>query len=77
MPSSNKIVLGEFWVDSGGEIFIDVDDPLKAIEDMFRFQKIQELQRKLQKKKDYQVPPITPILPANRPRQARGKGKGY
>ena len=77
MPSSNKIVLGEFWVDSDGEIFIDIDDPLKAMEDMYRFQKIQELQRKLQKKKDHQVPPINPLLHANRPRQAQCKGKGY
>ena len=78
MPSSDEtIILGEFWVDSDGEIFIDIDDPLQAMEDMYRFQKIQELHRKVQKVKDQYAPPITPLHQSNRPRQARGKGKGY
>ena len=53
MPSSDEtIVLGEFLVDP--------DSSLKAMENMYRFQKIQELQRKLQQAKDRQTPPITP-----------------
>ena len=78
MPSSETIILGEFWVDSDGELFIDpTEDPLDASEQEYRFQKIQELQRKLQRTTDQHVPPITPLQDSNRPRQARGKGKGY
>src|SRR6266545_4981307 len=43
--TNNKIVLGEFWIDSDGDIFIDPGDPLKGLEDTYRLQKIQELQR--------------------------------
>jgi hypothetical protein len=71
MPSSDEIVLGEFWVDSDGEIFVDIDDPLKAIEDLYRFQKIQALQRTLQQANDQQAPPLTPLNQSHRPRQAR------
>ena len=77
MPSSNKIVLGEFWVDSDGEIFTDIDDPLQAMENMYRFQQIQNLQCKLQKQNDQHAPPITPIKHSNRPKQAHCKSKGY
>jgi hypothetical protein len=77
MASNDKIVLGEFWIDSDGEIFIDPDDLLKGLEDMYRFQKIQELQRKLQKTKDQQAPPINPLLHGYRTREAQSKGKGY
>ena len=77
MPSSETIVLGEFWVDADGEVFVDRTDPLEAMETMYRYQKIQELHRKLEKQNNQQVPPITLLTHGNRPRQARGKGKGY
>jgi hypothetical protein len=77
MVNDKTIVLGEFWVDSDGEIFTDIDDPLEAMENMYRFQQIQDLQRKLQKQNDQHTPPITPIKHSNRPRQAHSKSKGY
>ena len=78
MSSSDEtIVLGEFWLDSDGEIWIDPDDPLQGLEDACKFQKIQELKRKLQKAKDQQSSPITPLQYRNRPRQAQCKSKGY
>jgi hypothetical protein len=76
MPDK-KIDLGEFLVDLAREIFIDIGDPLKAMKDMYQFQKIQELQRKLQKANDQQAPLITPLQHRSRPRQAQRKGKGY
>ena len=77
MADDKTIVLGEFWVDADGEIFVDIDAPLQAVEEMYRYQKIQELQRKLQRTTGQHVPPITPLQDSNRPRQAHGKGKGY
>jgi hypothetical protein len=62
MANDNYIDLGEFWVDSDGEVFIDIDDPLKGMKDIIRFKKIKELQRKMQKNKNdegFQSPPDT------------------
>jgi hypothetical protein len=77
MLSKNNIILGEFWVGSDGEIFVDIDDPLQAMEDLYRFQKIQALQRKLPLANDQQAPSMPPPNYRNRPRQARRKRKGY
>ena len=77
MADDNILFLGEFWVDSDGEVFTDSTDPLAGLQNAVKLQQIQELQRKLQKQIDQQEPQNTPIQHSNRPRQARGKGKGY
>ena len=77
MADDKTIVLGEFWFDADGEIFVDIDASLQAVEEMYRYQKIQELQRKFEKQNNQQVPPITLLTHGNRPRQAQDKGKGY
>ncbi len=73
MPDTNEIVLGEFWVDLDREVFIDIDDPIKSLQDLSHFQTI----KKLQKKGSLQSPPINPFPFRNRPRQAQRKSKGY
>jgi len=55
MADDKVITLGEFWVDSDGEIFIDIDNPLEILEVANRFQKIKELQKKLQKVKNSSI----------------------
>jgi hypothetical protein len=77
MANNKKIVLGEFWVDSDMEIFVDIDDPLQGLEDMYKFQQIKALQRKLHKNVGLQSSPLNPLPRVNRPRQARSKSKGY
>jgi hypothetical protein len=78
MPGSDEtIVLGEFWVDSDGEVFIDPTGPMPGLQNAVKLQKIKELQQKLQQANDQQSPPITPHLQSNRTREAQGKSKGY
>ena len=59
MAKDKEIVLGEFWVDSDGEIFVDINDPLQAMEDMYRYEQIKKLQKKLQEQNDLKPPPDT------------------
>jgi hypothetical protein len=60
MADNNAIVLGEFWVDSDGEVFVDITNPLQAMQDLYRFHKIQELQRKLDRQPPLETAPSAP-----------------
>lgn len=43
-------VLGEFWIDSDGEVFIDPADPIPGLQDAVKLKRIQQFEKKLQKK---------------------------
>ena len=76
MADDLTIVLGEFLVDSDGEVFIDPTDPIPGLQNAIRYRQIEALRRKLQTLEQH-TPPNTPLTHSNRPRQARCKGKGY
>ena len=76
--TNNQIIsLGEFWVDSDGEVFIDLTDPIPGLQNATRYRQIEALRRKLQTQNEQHTPPNTPLKHSNRTREAQWKGKGY
>jgi hypothetical protein len=47
--NKNIIILGEFLVDSDGEVYIDPANPIQGLRNASRLQMIRDIQRKLRK----------------------------